>query len=60
MKVVFHEDFYRHYNSDPAAEPGRMEAVMEAVAGRVDLVTPRSPRISRTSRRCTPNRTSGT
>jgi acetoin utilization deacetylase AcuC-like enzyme len=40
MKVVFHEDFYRHYNSDPAAEPGRMEAVMEAVAGRVDLVTP--------------------
>ncbi|HOJ14653.1 MAG TPA: histone deacetylase family protein [Deltaproteobacteria bacterium] len=40
MKVVFHEDFYRHYTSDPAAEPGRLEAVMEAIAGRVELIEP--------------------
>jgi acetoin utilization deacetylase AcuC-like enzyme len=39
MKVVFHEDFYRVYTSDPAAAAGRMEAVMEVVAPHVELVT---------------------
>lgn len=32
MKVVFHEDFYGVYTSDPAAEAGRMEAVMAVIA----------------------------
>jgi len=41
MKVVFHEEFYSHYTSDPAADPGRLEAVMEVIAGRVELVTPK-------------------
>ncbi|MGO9146040.1 MAG: histone deacetylase family protein [Desulfomonilia bacterium] len=39
MKVVFHEDFYKVYTSDPAAEDGRIEAVMEVISGKVDLVT---------------------
>ncbi|MGD0210790.1 MAG: histone deacetylase family protein [Desulfomonilia bacterium] len=39
MKVVFHEDFYKVYTSDPAAEDGRIEAVMEVIGGKVDLVT---------------------
>ena len=39
MKVVFHEDFYKVYTSDPAAEDGRIEAVMEVISGKVDLIT---------------------
>ena len=39
MKVIFHEDFYRVYTSDPASDEGRIEAVMEAVSGKVELVT---------------------
>ena len=31
MKVVFHQDFYSVYTSDPAAAAGRMEAIVEAV-----------------------------
>lgn len=42
MKVVFHDDFYQTYTSDPAAESGRMEAVIEVIAGRVDLVMAQS------------------
>jgi hypothetical protein len=30
MKVIFHEDFYEVYTPDPAAAPGRMEAVWKA------------------------------
>ncbi|MDA8142159.1 MAG: histone deacetylase family protein [Desulfobacteraceae bacterium] len=37
MKVYFHEDFYQVYTSDPAAAPGRMEAVMEAISPHVQL-----------------------
>ena len=29
MKIVFHPKFYTVYTSDPAAEAGRMEAIME-------------------------------
>lgn len=39
MKVIFHDDFYDVYVSDPAAEPGRMEAVVEAIEGDVDFIT---------------------
>ncbi|MCJ7774495.1 MAG: histone deacetylase family protein [Desulfobacterales bacterium] len=31
MKVVFHEDFYQVYTSDPASEPGRIEAIVAEI-----------------------------
>lgn len=31
MKIVFHPDFYRVYAADPAAEAGRMEAIIEEI-----------------------------
>jgi acetoin utilization deacetylase AcuC-like enzyme len=40
MKVVFHPDFYKVYVSDPAAEPGRIEAVVKAIQGTVRFVEP--------------------
>jgi acetoin utilization deacetylase AcuC-like enzyme len=39
MKVVFHEDFYQVYTSDPAADEGRMEAVMEVIGPHVEFIT---------------------
>jgi acetoin utilization deacetylase AcuC-like enzyme len=39
MKVIFHEDFYKVYTSDPAAEDGRIEAVMEVIGSKVELIT---------------------
>lgn len=38
MKVVFHHDFYDVYVSDPAAEPGRMEAVVEEIEDDVEFI----------------------
>jgi acetoin utilization deacetylase AcuC-like enzyme len=38
MKVIFHENFYQVYTSDPAASAGRMEAVMDVIGPRVALV----------------------
>lgn len=38
MKVYFHPEFYKEYTSDPAAEAGRMEAIIEAVTPFVDIV----------------------
>jgi len=38
MKVFFHEDFYQVYTDDPAAEPGRMEAVTDVIKSRVEIV----------------------
>jgi len=40
MKVFFHNDFYRAYTSDPAADPGRMEAVVQAIESEVAFITP--------------------
>jgi acetoin utilization deacetylase AcuC-like enzyme len=40
MKVVFDEAFYSVYTRDPAAEAGRIEAVVEALPGDVVFVTP--------------------
>lgn len=31
MKIFFHEDFYTVYTGDPAAAPGRMEAVVDSL-----------------------------
>lgn len=42
MKVIFHEDFYQVYTSDPAAAAGRMEAVMDVVGSRVEIVAAKS------------------
>ena len=39
MKVVFHEDFYQVYTSDPAAAAGRMEAIVEVIEPEVEFVT---------------------
>jgi acetoin utilization deacetylase AcuC-like enzyme len=38
MKVIYHKDFEESYTSDPAAAPGRMEAVINAIKGHVTLV----------------------
>ena len=40
MRVVFHEAFQQVYASDPAAAPGRMEAVFEVLDSRVEWVVP--------------------
>ncbi len=39
MKVIFHEDFYQVYTSDPAAAPGRMEAIVQVIEREVEFVT---------------------
>jgi len=41
MQVVFHEDFYQVYTSDPAAAAGRMEAIVEIIESNVELVKAR-------------------
>ncbi len=38
MKVVFHEDFYQVYTSDPASAAGRMEAIMAEIENDVEFV----------------------
>lgn len=38
MKVIFHEDFYKVYTSDPAASAGRMESIVEAIESKVEFV----------------------
>ncbi len=38
MKVIFHEDFYQVYTSDPAAAAGRMEAIVEIIESQVEFV----------------------
>ncbi|MBU1172387.1 MAG: histone deacetylase family protein [Proteobacteria bacterium] len=40
MNVVFHQDFYDVYVSDPAAEPGRMEAIVEAIREDSTFISP--------------------
>ena len=39
MKVIFHEDFYQVYTHDPAAEKGRMEAIVNTIQSHVEFVT---------------------
>lgn len=41
MKVVFHEDFYQVYTSDPAAAAGRMEAIVAVIEPEVEFVKAR-------------------
>jgi len=42
MKVVFHDDFYQHYTSDPASLEGRMEAIVEVISPDVEFVNAES------------------
>jgi acetoin utilization deacetylase AcuC-like enzyme len=39
MKVVFHDDFYQDYTSDPASAKGRMEAIVEVIRPDVEFVS---------------------
>ncbi|MCF8044335.1 MAG: hypothetical protein K9J83_00640 [Desulfarculaceae bacterium] len=39
MKVIFHEQFYEEYTSDPAAAKGRMEAIVNEISPHVTFVT---------------------
>ncbi len=39
MKVIFHDDFYQVYTSDPASAKGRIEAVVEAIESKVEFIT---------------------
>jgi acetoin utilization deacetylase AcuC-like enzyme len=38
MKVVFHEDFYQIYTSDPAAAGGRIEAIVDVIEPVVEFI----------------------
>ena len=38
MKVIFHEDFYQEYTTDPAAAFGRIEPVVAAIKPHVEFV----------------------
>ncbi len=38
MKVVFHNDFYQVYTSDPAAAKGRMESIVREIESHVTVV----------------------
>ena len=40
MKVVYHERYCEVYAADPAAQPGRMESIYQALHGHFDFVTP--------------------
>ncbi len=40
MIVYFHHRYCEHYAGDPAAAPGRMEGIVEAVEGRVAMAEP--------------------
>lgn len=39
MKVYFHTDFYEEYTSDPAAESGRMEAIVTELEGSAEFIS---------------------
>jgi len=39
MKIFFHTDFYEEYTADPAAEPGRMEAIVQQVEGLGEVIS---------------------
>src|SRR4030042_6462968 len=40
MKVIFHPRFYEVYTGDPAAAPGRMEAIVKELKGRIEFIEP--------------------
>jgi acetoin utilization deacetylase AcuC-like enzyme len=40
MKVIFHDRFYEVYSHDPAAAPGRMEAIVRTLKGTFEFMEP--------------------
>jgi len=40
MKIIFHPRFYEVYTSDPAAAPGRMEAIVKALEKEFEFIEP--------------------
>jgi len=38
--VVFHEKYKEVYSTDPASAPGRMEAILNEIAGSYEIITP--------------------
>jgi acetoin utilization deacetylase AcuC-like enzyme len=44
MKVIFHPRFYEVYTSDPAAAPGRMEAIVKALGKEFEFIEPEPAR----------------
>jgi acetoin utilization deacetylase AcuC-like enzyme len=40
MKVIFHDRFYEVYDHDPAAAPGRMEAIVRTLKGGFEFLEP--------------------
>lgn len=41
MKIVFHEKYYiSEYETDPAASPGRLEAIMDVISDKFEIITP--------------------
>jgi len=40
MKVVYSEEYKQIYSSDPASNPGRIESILFALAGKVDYIEP--------------------
>lgn len=40
MKVITHQDFLEVYTNDPAAAPGRLEPILEAVQGKYEIEEP--------------------
>ena len=38
MKVIFHNDFYNVYACEPAADSGRMEAIIECLGDKFDML----------------------
>jgi acetoin utilization deacetylase AcuC-like enzyme len=41
MKVIFHPRFYEVYTHDPAAAPGRMEAIVKELEGEFEFIEPK-------------------
>jgi acetoin utilization deacetylase AcuC-like enzyme len=41
MKVIFHPRFYEVYTLDPAADPGRMEAIVKVLGKEFELIEPK-------------------
>ena len=42
MKIVYHPRYSEIYASDPAASPGRIEAILKEVEGRYDFIQPQA------------------
>jgi acetoin utilization deacetylase AcuC-like enzyme len=40
MNVIFHDDYYQVYSSDPAASLGRMEAIVDVIRPHVNFIQP--------------------